>query len=122
MPQILILVGDRCVEPALGRVRVVGKSTCDDIGAEGARGPGGEEPQLEGAAAIDPVVEQVRGRLPHKYRLQGGRLRRADHVCGLTRVGAAQHADLAVRPRLLRDPLHGVVAVTVAQPASSRNG
>ena len=76
----------------------------------GAGAPGADELVLERAAAEHEVVGRGTGHLGED-RLERRRPLRDGLVLGHARVGAALHADVAVRPRLGRDPLDDVVRV-----------
>ena len=81
------------------------------VGGQGLRGPAHREPQVERAALVRPPLVVVRRAV---VRGDGHEVRRLlDRRLPLRQsdVGAADHADLAVRPRLRRRPLHRVVAV-----------
>ena len=81
------------------------------VGGEGLRGPAHGEPQVEGAALVRPPLVVVRRAV---VRGDGHEVRRLlDRRLPLREpdVRAADHADLAVRPRLRGRPLHRVVAV-----------
>ena len=66
---------------------------------------------LVGAAAVDPLAVVVGRGLTNELRLQVWRPAQGRPVLGSAGVGAADHADLAVAPRLRRRPLDGIVAV-----------
>src|SRR5262249_46330480 len=82
-----------------------------------AEGPVEVEGQLEGAAAVAPLVGEVAGGLAHEAAGQGGRPGRGEEHLRLPGVGAARRRHLAAAPRLLSNPLDGVVAVPVLAPA-----
>ena len=108
--QVLGHVVDRLDQAILAR-RVAGGMPGDDVGSERRKQPGHVEPQRGRTAFADPGVVEVgrghdRGDRPEMWR-RGGR----GHPLRVADVRAADHPDLAVRPRLGGRPFDGVVAV-----------
>ena len=71
-----------------------------------------EPAQLEGAVVPHPVATHVRHRKQRDHRLDERRSGDRERMLGPAFVGGADRADAAVGPRLMSDPLRGVVAVT----------
>ena len=77
-----------------------------------------DDPQSKRAAVDDAADAMIDRWIGGNDRRQMRRLRHGREMLGRANVGAAHHADLAVRPRLGGDPLDRVVAVrhVVAHP------
>ena len=71
-----------------------------------------EPAQLEGAVVPHPVATHVRHRKQRDHRLDEWRSGDRERMLRPAFVRGADRADAAVGPRLLSDPLRGVVAVT----------
>src|SRR5215216_6891975 len=69
------------------------------------------------AAGEGDDLTNVAGRLTYEQRSEVGRTGGRSEILGVAGVGAVQHPDAAVRPRLLGRPLDGIVAVLVVTPA-----
>ena len=73
--------------------------------------PDGVDAEAEGAALVVRAVPEVVAHHPRHDRLQERVAGEGGLPLHLAEVGAAGHADVAVAPRLLADPLQRVVAV-----------
>ena len=83
------------------------------VGGQPGQGPALVEAELERAALVAPALVVIGGGDVRDDRLQAGRAGEGRLPLGQADVRAAEHADPAVGPGLLADPLAGVVAVVL---------